>query len=91
MQNNIFSYKGGVLSCWMLCMFLLGTAQVLMHLTDNRHVYLLFVFVSFFYFTAPFFASNNSSTYKFPEITLFRILLILSIIALARGLIDSGI
>jgi len=70
MQNNIFSYKGGVLSCWMLCMFLLGTAQVLMHLTDNRHVYLLFVFVSFFYFTAPFFASNNSSTYKFPEITL---------------------
>ena len=91
MQNNIFSYKGGGLSCWMLCMFLLGTAQVLMHLTDNRHVYLLFVFVSFFYFTASFFASNNSSTYKFPEITLFRILLILSIIALARGLIDSGI
>ena len=91
MQNSIFSYKGGVLSCWMLCMFLLSTAQVLMHLSDNRYVYLLFVFVSFFYFTAPLFASNNSSTYKFPDITLFRILLILSIIALARGVIDLGI
>lgn len=42
-------------------------------------------------FHSTFFASNNSSTYKFPKITLFRMVLILSIIALARGLIDSGI